>query len=297
VVPTIPALHPILTLVDASTGNILFGGVDVKKYKGDMTRINVYREDQTDPTSNFTSFLVAMTSLQAFSPSGSDKLTSREFPIPVVLDSGTTLSYLPTKLASQIWKEVGAVWSPEIEMAVLPCKMKTSKGFFSFGFAGPSGPKINVTMDELVLDLTTGPAPTFTSGQYRGQDVCEFGIQNFSSSPFLLGDTFLRSAYVVYDLVNNEIGIAPTDFNSTTTNIVAFPSSGATIPSSTPAPNQNQVGQGLSDDTPPGFAAQAGFTGSASLAASLPAALDLPKMVVMVAAVGISIIWSGAVSW
>ena len=106
-----------------------------------------------------------MTSLQAFSPSGSDKLTSRQFPIPVVLDSGTTLSYLPTDLAVQVWNEVGAVYSPEIDMAVLPCKMKTSKGFFSFGFAGPSGPKINVTMDELVLDLTTGPAPTFTSGQ------------------------------------------------------------------------------------------------------------------------------------
>jgi len=238
-----------------------------------------------------------MTSLQAFSPSGSDKLTSRQFPIPVVLDSGTTLSYLPTDLAVQVWNEVGAVYSPEIDMAVLPCKMKTSKGFFSFGFAGPSGPKINVTMDELVLDLTTGPAPTFTSGQYRGQEVCEFGIQNFSSSPFLLGDTFLRSAYAVYDLVNNEIAIAPTDFNSSATKIIAFPSSGATIPSSTPAPNQDQVGKAPLDTTQPSYAAQGGFTGSASFAASLPTALDMPKMVLIGAATGVSLLWSGTFSW
>lgn len=249
---------PLTSFLDSNSGNILFGGIDTEKYKGDLTRIDIL------PTVRdlFTAFMVSMTSLTAVSPSGSDTLTSKEFPIPVVLDSGTTLSYLPTDLATQIWKEVGAVYSSELEVAVLPCNMQNSAGYFSFGFAGPNGPRINVTMDELVLDLTSGRPPIFTSGQYRGQDVCSFGIQNFTEAPYLLGDTFLRSAYVVYDLVNNQIGIAATDFNSTDSKVVAFPSSGAPIPSATVAPGQSEATAAPSV-TSPAYAASQGFTDSA----------------------------------
>ncbi|KAK3694536.1 mitochondrial elongation factor g 1-like protein [Podospora appendiculata] len=245
--------------LDASDGSILFGGIDTKKYVGDLTRIAIYPTQQD----LYTSFLVAFTSLQAVSPSGTDTLTSRSFPIPVVLDSGTTLSYLPTDLAKQIWTEVGATYSASEGLALLPCSMQNSKGYFSFGFAGPSGPKINVTMDELVLDLTDGQAPVFSAGEYRGQDACAFGIQNFTSAPYLLGDTFLRSAYVVYDLVNNQVGIAATDFNSTKSNIVPFPSMGAEIPSATVAPNQQQA-TAKPSATQPGYAASTGFTDGAA---------------------------------
>lgn len=238
---------------DASSGSILFGGIDTEKYQGELTRIEIY------PTGALhTSFRVALTSLEAVSPSGRDTLTSERFPIPVVLDSGTTLSYVPTDLARQVWREVGAAYSREFQLAILPCRMRNSKGYFSFGFAGPSGPRINVTMDELVLDLTTGQPPMFNTGPYEGEDVCEFGIQNSTAGPFLLGDTFLRSAYVVYDLVNNEVGIAATDFNSTDSNIVPFPSLGAHIPSATVAPDQNEATARPSVTTP-AYVASTGF--------------------------------------
>jgi elongation factor G len=259
--------------LDASSGNILFGGIDTAKYKGELTRITIYPTQQNI----YTHFAVALTSLEAYSSSGHDTLTSTEFPIPVVLDSGTTLSYLPTDLAQQIWTEVGAVWSDEAGAAVLPCNLQNSKGYFSFGLAGPNGPRINVTMDELVLDLTSGRAPRFSAGQYNGQDACAFGIQNFSSSPYLLGDTFLRSAYVVYDLVNNEIGIAPTDFNSTESNIVAFPSMSAPIPSATVAPNQDQVTNTPSEVTKPAYAARDGFKSTSASAGEENAAPHMPS--------------------
>ncbi|KAK5663785.1 hypothetical protein OQA88_4217 [Cercophora sp. LCS_1] len=251
--------------LDANSGNILFGGIDTEKFVGDqLTRIDIY------PTQNvFTSFLVAFTSLQAYSPSGSDTLTSTQFPVPAVLDSGTTLSYLPTDLAQQSWKEAGAIYSSQFQLAVIPCQMKNSKGYFSFGFAGPKGPRINVTMDELVLDLTEGPPPVFNTGPYKGLDACEFGIQNFTSAPFLLGDTFLRSAYVVYDLLNHQIGIAPTKFNTTKSNIVPFPSLSAHIPSATTAPDQSQATSRPSV-TSPAYAASAGFTDSAGIKSAAP---------------------------
>jgi hypothetical protein len=38
----------------------------------------------------------------------------------------------------------------------------------------------------------------------------------------LFGDTFLRSAYVVYDIDNRQIGIAQTIFNVTSSNLIAI---------------------------------------------------------------------------
>ncbi|KAK0655659.1 aspartic peptidase domain-containing protein [Cercophora newfieldiana] len=264
--------------LDASSGSILFGGIDTEKYHGELTRINIY------PTQKlYTAFLVAFTSLGAYSPSGSDTLTSKSFPIPVVLDSGTTLSYLPTDLAMQVWKEVGAIYSSQLQLAVIPCQMQNSKGYFSFGFGGPNGPLINVTMDELVLDLTGGQPLTFNNGPYKGMDACEFGIQNFTNPPYLLGDTFLRSAYVVYDLVNNQIGIAPTDFNSTRSNIVAFASKSAHIPSATVAPDQSQVTD-VPSVTSPAYSASPGFTDSAGVkggAPGLPRAFGLAQICIV----------------
>ncbi|KAH8770849.1 aspartic peptidase domain-containing protein [Diaporthe sp. PMI_573] len=241
--------------LDSSKGNILFGGIDTEKYIGNLTRIDTLENNKTGV---FDSFLVPVTSLLAVSASGTDELTSTEFPIEVVLDSGTTLSYLPNDIAEQIWREVGATYTPEVGLALLPCRMQSSQGHFSFGFAGPDGPRINVSMDELVLDLvTSGPPPTFISGPFEGEDACEFGFQNSSKSPFLLGDTFLRSAYVVYDLMNNEIGIAQTDFNATGSNIVAFEGNGSTIPFSTLVFNQNLTTPTTAAS--PSFAAESGF--------------------------------------
>ncbi|KAI1502493.1 mitochondrial elongation factor g 1-like protein [Biscogniauxia marginata] len=268
--------------LDASTGNILFGGIDTDKYQGELTRIDIYQDSRSQA---FTSFLVAMTSLAAYSSSGSDTLSSSEFPIPVVLDSGTTFSYLPNDLAQQVWREVGAGYNSQFGVAVLPCEMENSRGYFSFGFAGVDGPRINVTMDELVLPLTSGDPFQFQSGPYEGQDACQFGIQNFSSDPFLLGDTFLRSAYVVYDLENNQVGIAPTDFNATTSNIVAFPSRGAPIPSATAAPSQEAVASGSGTLTTPTYGASAGFRDNASNEASLPPAFSWSLLTVRAVAV------------
>ncbi|KAL2203934.1 acid protease [Sarocladium strictum] len=222
--------------LDASTGNILFGGVDKGKYLGDMMRISILKDKRVD---NYTHFAIPMTSLEATSPTGTDVLSTK-WPIEVILDSGTTLSYLPFGLAQSVWDEVGATYNSKLEMAVLPCSHGAHPGYFSFGFAGPDGPRINITMDELVIDLTDGNPPEFTSGEYKGERVCQFGIQRSYASPWTLGDTFLRSAYVVYDLENNEIGMASTDFNSTKTNVLPFKSKGAKIPSATLVTNEMQ---------------------------------------------------------
>lgn len=91
--------------LDASTGNILFGGIDTGKFIGDLVKVDVLINEEMN---DYTHFTIAMSSLEATSPTGSDILTSPDAPIEVVLDSGTTLTYLPNDMASKVWKEVGA---------------------------------------------------------------------------------------------------------------------------------------------------------------------------------------------
>lgn len=279
--------------LDASTGSILFGGIDTGKYQGDLTKIDIV---SPDGGKTFTEFAVEVFSVSATSPTGTDTLSTSTDTLVAVLDSGTTLTYLPQDMAEQAWNEVGATFSEDFGLAVVPCSVGNINGFFSFTFAGPDGPKINVTLAELVLDVFSGgPPPQFSSGPNKGQSICEFGIQNSTSSPYLLGDTFLRSAFVVYDLVNNQIALAPTDFNSTTTNVVAFQSSGAPIPSATAAPNQSNTGH--SSSTQSSLSAASGFhTGDdgddSDNAASLTSAFSSPGMLVVGMTIGYTLLGS-----
>jgi hypothetical protein len=225
-------------------GSILFGGVDVEKYTGPMISLNV---TPAAGTNIYDHFRIPLTSVQATSPSGSDTLTTETFPVQVVLDSGTTLSSLPADMVRQMWQVAGAEVSPTLQQPLIPCSWRDSPGKFTFGFGGPGGPKVAIAMNALVLDLTLGKAPPFPAGsRYEGQDACMFGIHDFGGPPYILGGTFLRSAYVTFDIVNNQVGMAQTDFNETESQIVAFSSSGAPIPSATAAPNQGET------DTPSG---------------------------------------------
>lgn len=190
-------------------------------------------------------FTVALTSLSITSPSGSDTLTTATYAQAVILDSGTTMTILPDNLAQAIFNEVGAIYNDQLGLTMCSCGIGTVQGYISFGFAGAYGPVIKVPMSQMVY-----PHPLIDSNGTQifvtpGVPACVFGIEPASvlgsGAPILLGDTFLRSAYVVYDLDNFRIGLAPTNFNSTSSNIVAFPSFGAQIPSATTVSNEGII--------------------------------------------------------
>jgi len=107
---------------------------------------------------------------------------------------------------------------------LVKCSVANDAAEFSFTFGGSGGPVVNVSLSEFAFPLTNqdGSPATFNDGS----PACQFGIEAAGSDPILFGDTFLRSAYVVYDLQDNTIGIAQTNFNATSSNIEAFSSSG-----------------------------------------------------------------------
>ncbi|KAJ0123276.1 acid protease [Diaporthe amygdali] len=211
----------------SSTGNILFGGVDTEKFIGSLTVIPILPDAQTE---NYTSFSVNMTAVSFAFPNGTTyNATLQDNGLNAVLDSGTTLSYFPDDLAAPFFKALGAYTYSSLGstgLTMVECSLLDSGLNLTFRFN--DSVSITVPADELVIDAF---------GDYRGaipasiplESPCLFGIQNSGDSLpsenarqidfALLGDTFLRSAYVVYDLDNRQIALAQANLNSTDTNV------------------------------------------------------------------------------
>ncbi len=151
---------------------------------------------------------------------GSDLLSEET---PVILDSGTTLTYLPPRVARQIYSAFNAVDDTSVTgLVYASCDLLTSEKntTLDFQFGGSDGPLIKVPIDELVLDNVKGYIELgLDVPDLPFDDVCSFGIQSLSSI-YLLGDTFLRSAYVVYDLSHKKIALAQANLNATGSSVI-----------------------------------------------------------------------------
>lgn len=176
--------------------------MDTDRYQGNLAILPIQRDSQSGAISSFT---VALSSISVADGSGTSQFSQTNLAIPVILDSGTTLTYLPDAIANSILNGVGAISSATYGY-VVPCSLANSPATFSFGFGGSNGPTINVGLNQFVTPIVSrsGRSPTFDDGS----PACSFGLQPAGQNPNLFGDTFLRSAYVVYDLENNQIGIA-----------------------------------------------------------------------------------------
>ena len=174
----------------------------------------------------YRDFTVVLSSVSVLDCSGAVQFSQTNLALPAILDSGTTDAYLPDSVLNPILGGIGVV-NNEDYGPIVPCSLGNSKATLSFGFGGAGGQTISVGLGEFVepLYLQDGSQPEFKDG---AGTVCSWGLMSSGTGPILLGDSFLRSAYVVYDLDNNQIGMAQTNFNATDTTVVEI--SGSSIP-------------------------------------------------------------------
>ncbi|KIW71031.1 hypothetical protein PV04_03249 [Phialophora macrospora] len=208
--------------LDASTGEILFGGVNSDKYEGELATVPIL-----STSGQYFELTIALTGV---ANAGTDLSSSSSLPAAVLLDSGATLTYLPNDITQEIYNAVQAVYQTDVGAAYAPCTLASSAATVDYTFSGVT---IKVPYDELFLSAGTnnfGQPITFADGE----EACLFGIAPAQDGIAVLGDTFLRSAYVVYDLSNNEISLAQTVFNSTTDNVQMITMGDNGVPNATP---------------------------------------------------------------
>ncbi|KAF7585558.1 hypothetical protein BBP40_010661 [Aspergillus hancockii] len=202
-----------------SRGSILFGGVNKAKYTGDLLTVPIV------PTQGTYAYLaVTLTGVSVESSKGSSSYSSL-LPVVVLLDSGTTLTYLPTSLAEDLYKEFDATFLQKVGLAYVDCGLREKSYSVTFSFSGAT---ITVSLSELILQAVADEFPKGT---------CVFGVVpsgNAKDAMYIMGDTFLRSAYVVYDLGNNEVSLANTNFKPGKDNILEIGTGTSAVPGATP---------------------------------------------------------------
>jgi hypothetical protein len=174
---------------ESNAGTLLFGAVDTKKFSGDLISNDILGPQGSE---SLYRYWVQMTSV-ALNQSGSSK-TYDGGDTPVVLDSGSSLSYLPSAIVTDMADDLDAQYDRESELYIVDCSVRSKNGTFDFTFGQAI---IRVPFEEFIwaYDDTT----------------CILGAvatDDSSGITALLGDTFLRSAFVVFDQTNSQISMA-----------------------------------------------------------------------------------------
>jgi hypothetical protein len=204
--------------LDASTGSILFGGVDTAQYHGSLESLPIQKED-----GYYAEFLITLTEVMF----GTTVIAQNQA-LAVLLDSGSSLTYLPDAMTEAIYEQVNAQYDSSEGAAYVPCSLASNSSALNFTFSTPT---ISVSMSELVIEVSSSNGRQLTFSD--GTPACLFGIAPAGSSTSVLGDTFIRSAYLVYDLDSNEISIAQTNFNSTSTSVQEIGTGTTGVPDAT----------------------------------------------------------------
>lgn len=192
---------------DSSTGSIIFGGVDDSKYSGNLTTI---------PLTSKNEFLVNLDYISASLPDKYDNSTYYA-PLPgsvlnsaplnssfeaianysVLLDSGTTIQYLPQDTVNAIASlYINPVFDPNVGLYFVD---GAPPGNLVYHFQEA---KIEIPLSallEIPYDENGNPLPGY---------LLDIGF----GGP-ILGDGFLRWAYVVYDLADYEVSFAQSKFS------------------------------------------------------------------------------------
>ncbi|RKU43231.1 hypothetical protein DL546_002480 [Coniochaeta pulveracea] len=191
---------------EKNAGTLLFGAIDTKKFSGSLIS-NPILGPQGGETLN--RYWVQMTSV-ALNKSSKTK-TYAGGNTPVVLDSGSSLSYLPDTIVSGMAEDLDAQYDRSSQLYIVDCSVRSQQGTFDFTFGQAV---IRVPFDEFIW-------------AYDDQTCILGAVATDSSSGItaLLGDTFMRSAFVVFDQTNEKISLA--QYVNCGENEQAIPASGA----------------------------------------------------------------------
>jgi len=206
-------------------GVMIFGGVDTKKYAGRLASLPIMPPLAREK--GVYRYWVQLDSVGLSTPGS--RHTYDGSASPIVLDSGSSLSYLPPSIVKQLAADLQGNYNHTVGLYFVPCERANSSGSVDFTFSGNT---FSVPLSDFIWNLD-------------GME-CVLGAAtaNPATVQGLLGDTFMRSVYVVFDQDSNAIHMAP--YVNCGTNEAAIPvgqSAAGSFVGECPAPKHNGVGR------------------------------------------------------
>ncbi|KAH7316630.1 aspartic peptidase domain-containing protein [Stachybotrys elegans] len=237
-----------LNEIGSDSGTVLFGGIDSEKYIGDLAFLPLATDLGTGNSSEIQIWAVGIDGIR-WLVDDEERGTGADNGSYALLDSGATISLLPTAFADSVMRHYDVRKIELLNMGLVDCRWGGEEGRgqgheFDFVFDGKT---IRVPMSEMVINafseeqlevFDSSFAPSDLRRAYQDFEgrICLFGIESIADygieddALMILGDTFLRSAYVVYDMENLELAIAQANVNQDRSNVIEIPANSTRIP-------------------------------------------------------------------
>ncbi|CEP14007.1 hypothetical protein [Parasitella parasitica] len=167
--------------IDNGQGEVMFGGVNANHFSGNIAYIPVEQK-------SFWKVPIRGVSIngnQIYDKAGS-----------AILDTGTTLLVVPTAVSKKIHKSIPGADYDALYGWRMPCDLAV-KGHEH---------AITITLGD--HDFPLNVADLVRENVEAGNGLCYSGIAESQSPIFILGNTFLKNYYSVYDYGNMRIGLA-----------------------------------------------------------------------------------------
>ncbi|KAI9245757.1 aspartic peptidase domain-containing protein [Sporodiniella umbellata] len=204
------------------SGELIIGGVDQSKYDGDLVYLPVVGLSSKSSglfgssRSTYYYWMVYGTGIGVVnSTQGSNPSFTFAKSSAFILDTGTTLSYLPSEIAEKMAASIagprGYRYDRSSGVYLVDCAAASSSARLQLtmsqsGSSQNNSPVVlSVPAAQLIIPLDSSNTKTAST--------CMFGIapnmgSGVGANMYLIGDTVLRSAYMVYDMGNNRVGLA-----------------------------------------------------------------------------------------
>ncbi|KAG8424616.1 hypothetical protein J3458_001389 [Metarhizium acridum] len=180
--------------IASKRGSVVFGGIDTKKFSGHLEKRPII--PATESPDKLTRYWIYLDGVSVTKEDGSKAVIfDQANGQPVLLDSGYTVSALPTRHFNKIKDAFPGVSAPPEDdksgLYRVPCDVGSKNGSVNFKFGKT---EIVVPYDDFIW-------------KQPENNLCVLGVTPDDEFP-VLGDTFLRGAYAVYDQDNRDIHLA-----------------------------------------------------------------------------------------
>jgi len=205
----------------SASGSVLFGGIDSSKYSGELVSLDLIPQPGTTEISQF---ITTVTALAVSLGSSGPPETILSGGLPLNLDSQRNDSALPVLLCVGCgsWQVPQDYYNLLINSSftfvdpsgTCSCNHRNDDHMLQIVFGAKT--VITVPARDLIVpyySVTTGAPVTYTDGS----DACAFMITPGSAQYgfYTIGESILRSMYIVFDLDNAQVSIAQAVINST----------------------------------------------------------------------------------
>ena len=175
-----------LNSFNSTTGSILFGGVDHAKHEGELTELPIVEDNNL--AVDFNSVVI-----------NGETFSNKTL---VILDSGLGYTDLPLNIVNGIGKQIGGRYNSTLGGYLVDCQQNDN---LTFNF--PKNVSISAPISNFLYPLDV------VTGEELSSNECFLGIKD-DQGYGLLGENFLRSAYVKYDLEDRTIALAQVKYTA-----------------------------------------------------------------------------------